>query len=85
VTLSVSVGGPLAGGMISFYFNGQYAGSAPVINGMAQIVFQGMQLGSYTVRAVYDSDGHYDSATSEFNVKILNLSWLPAVLDLILQ
>lgn len=84
-TLSVSVGGPLASGMVTFYFNGVYAGVAPVIDGVAQIVFQGMQLGSYTVRAVYEGDGHYDSATSEFIVKIKELSWLPAVLDLILD
>jgi YD repeat-containing protein len=84
-TLSVSVGGPLATGMVTFYFNDVYAGTAPVIDGIAQIVFQGMPLGSYTVRAVYQGDSHYDPATSVFTVKILDLSWLPAVLDMILN
>jgi len=85
VTLSVSVGGPIAGGMVSFYFNDVFAGTAPVINGMAEIVFQGMTPGTYTVRAVYTGDGHYDPAINQFNVKLLNLAWLPAVLDLLLQ
>jgi YD repeat-containing protein len=85
VTLSVSVGGSMAGGMIDFYFNDVLVGTAPVINGSAEIVFQGMALGNYTVRAVYAGDGHYDPATSQFNVRVQNLSWLPAVLDLLLE
>jgi hypothetical protein len=85
VTLHVSVGGELAGGMISFYVNGSLIGVAPVINGVAEIVFQGMQPGDYSVHAVYDSDGHYDSATSDFIMKVRNLAWLPAVLELLLD
>lgn len=85
VLLRVNVGDATTGGTVSFYFNDVLLGSGPVINGMVEIVFEGMARGNYSVRAVYSGDPFHDPNTVTFNVRVVNLSWLPSVLDLILQ
>lgn len=85
VVLTVNVGDTSAGGTVSFWFNDVFYGSAPVINGIASISFQGMNPGSYSVRATYSGDIFHEGNTVTFTAKVQDMSWLPAILDLILQ
>lgn len=85
VVLSATVGNTSASGTVSFSFNDVFVGSAAVINGVVHIGFQGIAPGTYTVRAIYTGDAGHAPTTSIFIVKVQDLAWLPAVLDLILN
>lgn len=85
VVLTVNVGGTAATGMVSFYFDGQFYGAAPVVNGVANIGFQSVAPGNYTVTATYSGDDFHEANSVTFDVTVRDLSWLPSVLDLILE
>jgi len=53
-----------ATGTISFWINGAAAGSAPIVQGIAEITAT-MKLGLNTVHVTYPGDGTYDSSTAD--------------------
>ncbi|HXH93147.1 MAG TPA: FG-GAP-like repeat-containing protein [Thermoanaerobaculia bacterium] len=56
-----------ATGTISFWINGAAAGSAPIVQGIAEITAT-MKLGLNTVHVTYPGDGTYDSSTADQNI-----------------
>ncbi len=85
VTLALNVGSASASGTVSLSFNDVFVGVAPVIDGVVRISFQGVEPGHYTVRAIYTGDGTHRPVTRVFDIEVRDLSWLPAVLDLLLD
>lgn len=85
VVMTVNVGTSNAGGSISVWFNDVFMGTAQVTNGVATLNFQQLTPGTYTVRVDYSGDAAHDANTYTFTAKVNDLSWLPSVLDLILQ
>lgn len=84
--IGVKVSGDASpGGMVTFSENGVYLGSAFVMNGQATVFLEGFALGTHTITAVYAGDGFHEPSTYTFTITVRNLSWLPAVLDLLLQ
>jgi YD repeat-containing protein len=84
VVLTANVGDTSAGGTVTLSFNDVFVGVAPVIDGVVRISFQGIAPGTYTVRAIYTGDASHRPTTSTFTVQVRDLSWLPAVLQLLL-
>lgn len=84
-TLTVNVSSPSATGTVTFSENGVFLGSAWVTNGQASVVIEGLAMGVHTIAATYSGDGTYATQTTTFTVRVQNLSWLPAVLNLLLQ
>lgn len=86
VSLSVNIKGPaFFGGTVTFTENGTFLGSAPVSEGQASIFLQGFSLGTHTITATYSGDTDNPQQAFTFTVKVQNLSWLPAVLEVILS
>lgn len=82
--LVVNVGGTSPTGTVTFTIDGMFVAIGQVLNGQARASVVGLQPGSYTVTATYSGDGNNDPTTSTFVVQVRDLSWLPAILDLIL-
>jgi len=70
---------------VTFTENGTFLGSAPVSDGQASIFLQGFSLGTHTITATYSGDSDNPQRAFTFTVKVMNLSWLPAVLEVILS
>lgn len=85
VTLAVNVGGVATAGTVTFVEAGNVIGTAYVINGQASIDVLGLALGSHTITATYSGDGSNSGNTVTFVIRVVNLDWLPAVLDLVLN
>ena len=83
--LVVNVGAAGATGSMTFYVNDVLVETVLVSNGQARVVLRGFTSGTYTVRATYSGDANNGAATKTFTIRIQDLSWLPAVLDLLLQ
>lgn len=83
-TLTVNVAGSSPGGTVTFTVNGEFLGIAPVINGQASITVEGLVTGTQPIRATYSGDGINAPQVTTFNIRIQDLRWLPAVLDLLL-
>jgi hypothetical protein len=70
VTLTATVspsGTPVAGpptGSVSFYDNGMFLGSAPLVNGTATLSAPNLMVGSHTVTASYGGDGIFWGSSS---------------------
>lgn len=84
-TLVVNVGSLTAGGTVTFTEGGVFLGSAAVINGQATIILEGYPLGLHTITASYSGDSVHAPASSTYQIRVQNLAWLPAVLNLILE
>lgn len=84
-TITVGISNPSAGGTVTFTENGTFLGSASVANGRASVILQGLAKGKQTITASYSGDGSDAPQTTTFNINVQNLSWLPAVLQLLLQ
>lgn len=85
VTLTVNVGGASPTGTVTFLgAGGTVIGTAYVSNGRASIDVLGLALGSHTITAVYSGDAANSSNTVVLQINVVNLDWLPAVLDLLL-
>ncbi|WP_161966021.1 Ig-like domain repeat protein [Steroidobacter cummioxidans] len=84
-TLSVNVAGSSPGGTVTFTANGVFLGSAPVINGEASITVEGLATGLHSITATYSGDGVNAPQVATFNVRIQDLRWLPAVLELLMR
>jgi YD repeat-containing protein len=85
VVLKVNVGGTTAAGSVSFYESGSFIGSAIISNGVATVEIMGLARGSHTFTATYSGDVANAANSVTFPVKIVNLDWLPAVLEILMN
>jgi YD repeat-containing protein len=86
VALGVSISGDGSfGGTVTFTENGVFLGVASVVGGQASVFLEGLALGAHTITATYSGDGLHEPQVHTFTVHVRDLSWLPAVLDLILE
>lgn len=85
VTLGVTVTGQDLNGIVYFYENGTLLGSTAVYGGEAVIVLEGFAVGTHTITVTYSGDLYNDPYTFTFTLKVNNLSWLPAVLEILLS
>ncbi len=83
--IGISVQGASSTGLVTFTENGTFLGSAYVQGGQASIVLEGFGLGTHTITASFSGDGINAPFSQVFTVKVQNLSWLPAVLQLLLS
>jgi len=72
-------------GMVTFTENGVFLGSAFVTDGEASVFLEGFSLGMHTIVASYSGDATNAPYSFTFTIRVQNLSWLPAVLQLLLQ
>ena len=85
-TLTVDLSNPSATGTVTFTENGNpLAGPVSVSGGQATVIIEGLSKGTHTITASYSGDGADTSQVTTFTVKVQDLSWLPAVLQLLLQ
>lgn len=85
-SLTVYISNPSAGGTVTYTeSNGTVLGQASVSDGQATVIIEGLAKGTYTITASYSGDGADAPQTATFTVNVENLSWLPAVLNLLLQ
>ena len=84
-TLSVALSGASPGGTVSFRLGEQYVGSAVISSGRASIRVTGLTPGTYTVTVTYAGDASNDPKTFTYTTTVRDISWLPAILNLLLQ
>jgi hypothetical protein len=86
-TLTVNLNNPSATGTVTFTDDTgkTIAGPVYVSNGRATAIVEGLSKGTYTITASYSGDGADTSQVTTFTIKVQDLSWLPAVLQLLLQ
>jgi YD repeat-containing protein len=84
-TLTANLSSSSATGTVTFTENGTFLGSTSVSGGRASIVLEGFPYGVHSITAYYSGDGTDWAQTTTFTIKALNLNWLPAVLNLLLQ
>jgi len=86
VNLGVSIiGARSPSGVVTFTENGVFLGSAVVSDGQARVFLEGFSLGVHTITASYSGDGVNSPFSHTFTIKVQNLSWLPAVLEILLS
>lgn len=85
VVLNVSVGGSSTSGTVSFYDGSAFIGSAPVINGVATVEVVGLVRGSHAISASYSGDTNNNTNSVTFPIRVVNLDWLPAVLEILMD
>jgi YD repeat-containing protein len=85
ITLTVNVSGSAPGGTVTFTENGVFLGVAYVVGGQASISLESFPPGAHSIRATYSGDGTYAPQVSTFNIKVVDIRWLPAVLELLLS
>ncbi len=85
VSFGVNISGsPPPTGMVTFTENGIFLGSAFVYDGQASVLLEGFAVGTHAIVASYSGDGSNAPTTHTFTIKVQNLSWLPAVLEILL-
>lgn len=86
VTLGVNVSGSNAPtGTVSFTENGVFLGSTFVQNGQASIILEGFSVGTHTITVSYSGDTYNAPYSYTFVIKVYDLKWLPAVLEILLS
>lgn len=85
ITFTVNVAGSAPGGTVTFTENGVFLGIASVVGGQASITLEGFPTGSHLIRATYSGDGTHAPQVDTFTIRVQNLTWLPAVLQLLLS
>lgn len=83
--IMLNVSDPSAGGTVTFSENGVFLGSTWVTSGQAGVILQGLPNGTHTITATYSGDGTHAPQTTTFTIRIQDIRWLPAVLDLLLS
>lgn len=81
----VNVSDSSATGTLTLTENGVFLGSTWVSSGQAGIILQSLPNGVHTITATYSGDGSHAARTTTFTIKIQDIRWLPAVLDLLLH
>jgi Bacterial Ig-like domain (group 3) len=84
-TLIVNVNGTGPSGTVSVYVDGIYVGSVEVVNGQARIRAPGIAPGAHSITATYSGDASNDPSSSTFAVQVRDISWLPALIESILN
>jgi hypothetical protein len=86
VAVGVNISGDGSpGGTVTFSENGVFLGVASVSNGEASVFLLGLSKGTHTITATYSGDGLHEPQVHTFTVDVRDLSWLPAVLNLLLS
>jgi YD repeat-containing protein len=85
VVLKVTVGGTSATGTVSFYEGSTFLGSTTIIGGVATVELIGLTRGSHTITTSYSGDVTNASNSVSFPVKVVNLDWLPSVLEILMN
>jgi hypothetical protein len=85
VAFTVNISGTSPSGMVTFTENGVFLGSAWVMDGQATIIVEGLPNGVHTIAASYSGDGTHAPQTTMFNIRVQDLRWLPAVLEMLLD
>lgn len=85
VVLTVTVGGTSPGGWVSFYEGTTFLGSAQVTNGTATVELIGLTRGSHNITVSYSGDVTNGANSVSFPIKVVNLDWLPAVLEILMN
>jgi len=80
--LTVNFGGSVDG-TVTFTENGVFLGSTWVDGGQASIIFEDFPKGVHTITVAYSGDGTHAAKSMTFTIKVQDLSWLPAVLELL--
>ncbi|GFE88445.1 Ig-like domain repeat protein [Steroidobacter agaridevorans] len=83
IEVNVSGSGALTG-TVTFTENGVFLGSTQVYDGRASVFLQGLAPGVHTITVSYSGDAINAPYSRTFTIRVQNLSWLPAVLDLLL-
>jgi len=83
--LSASVGNSSTTGTVSFYDGATLIGTASLTNGVASITASGLSVGTHTITIAYAAGGSAPANSLTMQVRIVNIDWLPAVLQLLLQ
>jgi len=83
--LTLGTGGTAAGGTVSFSIDGVFLESVDLASGQARVRVHGYPPGTYTVTATYSGDATHDPKTTTFTITIKDMSWLPAMLELMLS
>jgi YD repeat-containing protein len=84
IEVNVSGSGALSG-TVTFAENGVFLGSTQIFGNRASIFLQGLSPGVHTITVSYSGDDINEPYSRTFTIRVQNLSWLPAVLDLILS
>lgn len=85
-TLTVDLSNPSATGTVTFTENGNpLAGPVSVSDGKATVIIEGLSKGTQTITATYSGDASDAPQATTFTINVEDLSWLPAVLQLLLQ
>lgn len=85
VTLTFNVGNSSASGNVSIYANATLIGTASVTGGVVTVAVTGLPVGPNTITLAYSGDGTLAANSATVTVNVVNLSWLPAVLQLLLN
>ncbi len=85
VTLTVNVSGASPTGTVTFTLGSTVLGTANVVNGSASLTVSGLPVGNNTIVATYSGDANNTSGSTTLSVNVYDLSWLPAILQLLLD
>ncbi len=85
VTLTVNIAGASPGGTVTFMDGSTVLGTVNVINGSASLTISNLTVGSHTIVASYSGDTNNLSSSTTLTVTIYDMSWLPAILQLLLD
>jgi YD repeat-containing protein len=86
VAIGVNISGsPPPTGTVTFTEGGVFLGSAFVYDGQASVFLEGFGLGVHTIIASYSGDGANAPHSFTFTIKVQNITWLPAVLEILLS
>lgn len=85
VTLTFNVGNSSASGNVSIYANAALIGTASVTNGVVTVAVTGLPVGPNSITLAYAGSGALAANSATVSVNVVNLSWLPAVLKLLLN
>jgi hypothetical protein len=81
--LTVHFTGSSVYGTVTFTENGVFLGSTWVTDGQASIILEDFPRGVHTITAMYFGDGTHAAQTTSFTIRVQNLNWLPAVMELL--
>ena len=85
VTMTVSIAGSSPTGTVTFKEGSTTLGTATVSNGVASFTLSTLSVGNHFITANYSGDANNAPSSTTFQVYIYDLSWLPAILQLLLD
>lgn len=86
VTVTVNIAGSAPTGTVTFREGNETLGSAPIVNGSASVTLTNLSVGQHTITAEYSGDSNNASSSTSFQIDVQpGLTWLPAILQLLLE